>query len=145
MESTPFSSVLTATATTTNGTMIRSSTPTVGGRSAMGLLVTELIVQRLPAGFAAGKQTSRILLRNGSEPYSRQPARARRRADRISNAFVSLHSVANGAQRAHRDISTNLSASGLPAMLWPIVRSLTSRDGSIVAKASTAGGFRTVR
>src|SRR5437667_5838832 len=88
MESTPFSSLLTATATTANGTMTRSSTPTVGGRSAMGLLVTELIVQRLPAGFAAGKQTSRILLRNGSEPYSRQAARARRRADRISTHLL---------------------------------------------------------
>src|SRR5438445_9901826 len=126
MESTPLSSLLTATATTANGTMTRSSTPTVGGRSAMGLLVTELIVQRLPAGFAAGKQTSRILLRNGSEPYSRPAARARRRADRISTHLLGcIQSLMAHKARTSRHLH-HLSASGLPAMLLSILRSLTS-------------------
>src|SRR5262249_45647613 len=40
-----------------------------------GPLVAEIIVQRLSPGLAAGKQTSRILSRNRSEPYSRQTAR----------------------------------------------------------------------
>jgi hypothetical protein len=46
-------------------------------------------VQRLSPGLAAGKQTSRILSRNRSEPYSRQTARV----PAIKSARISLRCV----------------------------------------------------
>src|SRR5215813_14228147 len=70
MESTAFSSLLIASAITTNGTMTKSSTPARGGAFRYVSLVAEFVVQRLALGLAAGKQTSRILSRNRSEQYS---------------------------------------------------------------------------